>query len=390
MGHGQGYSYPHAYQDHWVAQKYLPETLQGKVFFKPSNQGREKIIRREVEEKRELQYLAQQTQSHSDINSIDIGWTQGVKEGQGHKLNKWLQRSLSQTEVMYQQVRDKVFQYISELGVSSEGMVLDLSGDLGFLTWEACRRFSQGGVWSLCSSEKTKQTLEGWVKHFEYFVRPHVVCELTDSSIQDGTKPVLFDGMVGYNFLKHSESLKETRVEIADKLNFLEEKGVFVFTERDVSHVPNLVELFQSVSLKNIGNTSNRLDTTWKNMLESLQTLQRDWKQKHEERVTDRHKIIEESFKDQTRKYFVEKKMHVFHFPRTLEYNQLKDWLDSVEDIKITDESPLFRQDSLLVYIKDKLLEEKQWALFKEFFLNLAGNPLQWEQGYYFWIGRKL
>ncbi|MFO7848837.1 MAG: AAA family ATPase, partial [Spirochaetia bacterium] len=31
FGHGEGYLYPHAYRDHWVAQQYLPSGLQGKV-----------------------------------------------------------------------------------------------------------------------------------------------------------------------------------------------------------------------------------------------------------------------------------------------------------------------------------------------------------------------
>ena len=29
FGHGEGYNYPHAYRDHWVAQAYLPEGSQG-------------------------------------------------------------------------------------------------------------------------------------------------------------------------------------------------------------------------------------------------------------------------------------------------------------------------------------------------------------------------
>src|SRR5688572_2997010 len=29
LGHGEGYAYPHAFRDHWVAQQYLPEALQG-------------------------------------------------------------------------------------------------------------------------------------------------------------------------------------------------------------------------------------------------------------------------------------------------------------------------------------------------------------------------
>ena len=32
FGDGQGYRYPHAYAEHWVAQQYLPKALQGQVF----------------------------------------------------------------------------------------------------------------------------------------------------------------------------------------------------------------------------------------------------------------------------------------------------------------------------------------------------------------------
>ena len=44
FGHGKGYLYPHAYQNHWVAQDYLPQALKGKLFYQPSRQGDEAQI----------------------------------------------------------------------------------------------------------------------------------------------------------------------------------------------------------------------------------------------------------------------------------------------------------------------------------------------------------
>ena len=58
FGHGEGYLYPHAYRDHWVAQQYLPASLQGKVFYQPSDQGYEASIRQEVARRREAQLAA--------------------------------------------------------------------------------------------------------------------------------------------------------------------------------------------------------------------------------------------------------------------------------------------------------------------------------------------
>jgi putative ATPase len=53
FGHGKGYLYPHAYRDHWVKQQYLPDNLQGKTFYTPSNQGYEAKIAQILEKRRE-------------------------------------------------------------------------------------------------------------------------------------------------------------------------------------------------------------------------------------------------------------------------------------------------------------------------------------------------
>ncbi len=44
FGHGEGYLYPHAYRDHYVAEQYLPEEMQGLYFYQPSQMGYEKTI----------------------------------------------------------------------------------------------------------------------------------------------------------------------------------------------------------------------------------------------------------------------------------------------------------------------------------------------------------
>lgn len=44
LGHGIGYRYAHAYPDHYVAQRYLPEELAGTVFYSPTENGYEKMI----------------------------------------------------------------------------------------------------------------------------------------------------------------------------------------------------------------------------------------------------------------------------------------------------------------------------------------------------------
>ena len=45
MGHGAGYQYPHDFAGHHVAETYLPLALQGRRYYQPSEEGREKQIK---------------------------------------------------------------------------------------------------------------------------------------------------------------------------------------------------------------------------------------------------------------------------------------------------------------------------------------------------------
>lgn len=51
LGH-VGYKYPHDYPNHYVKQEYLPESLQGKVFYQATDQGNESKIRHNQELRR--------------------------------------------------------------------------------------------------------------------------------------------------------------------------------------------------------------------------------------------------------------------------------------------------------------------------------------------------
>jgi len=45
LGHGEGYKYPHDYPGHYVSQQYLPNQLRNRRYYKPSDQGYEKLIK---------------------------------------------------------------------------------------------------------------------------------------------------------------------------------------------------------------------------------------------------------------------------------------------------------------------------------------------------------
>ena len=45
LGHGIGYQYAHDYPNHYVEQQYLPSEIEGEVFYEPSENGYEQVIR---------------------------------------------------------------------------------------------------------------------------------------------------------------------------------------------------------------------------------------------------------------------------------------------------------------------------------------------------------
>ena len=45
LEYGKEYKYSHSYDDHFVEQQYLPDNLKEKIYYRPSELGKEKEIR---------------------------------------------------------------------------------------------------------------------------------------------------------------------------------------------------------------------------------------------------------------------------------------------------------------------------------------------------------
>ncbi len=166
FGHGAGYLYPHAFRDHWVAQQYLPETLQGRVFYQPGSLGYEADIKEQVARRREEQLAATLEADFSPAGMLE-------QAGKGPPTqNRWLQRTLSNVGTQLGQVRDKLFALAR---VERHDLVLDLSAGTGLLTWEAVRRAPVGGVWAVAANQQTAAALNQQANNLEALERPVIL-----------------------------------------------------------------------------------------------------------------------------------------------------------------------------------------------------------------------
>jgi putative ATPase len=146
FGHGAGYQYPHAFTDHWVAQQYLPEEMQGRVFYQPGDTGHERAIRDEVARRREANLAAAWEGTENGAGEI----LTNAGETAQRELDRWLERALSDAAGRLGGERDRI---VAAAGLPRHGVVLDLGLGSGLLTFELLRRCPEGGVWAIAPPE---------------------------------------------------------------------------------------------------------------------------------------------------------------------------------------------------------------------------------------------
>ena len=196
FGHGAGYLYPHAYRDHWVAQQYLPGALQGRVFYQPGDQGRERAVREATARRREAQ-LAAMVEGALDVGGETLTFTGGVA---GRDRDRWLARTVGGAGERLGALRDRVIQAAE---IARHGVVLDLRAQTGLLTWEAVRRTPEGGVWALAADAEAARVLESTAAGLSGLEAPVILVgsipELPALLALRGEADLRFDAIVGRN-----------------------------------------------------------------------------------------------------------------------------------------------------------------------------------------------
>ena len=266
FGHGQGYLYPHSYREHWVEQQYLPSSLQGRVFYQPSDQGYEAAIRQQVERRREAQLAAL-------VDGVGVALPEVLTfSPKDPGAEQWLQRTLSQAGERLGEVRDRLFALTT---IERHHVILNLNARTGLLTWEAIRQVPEGGVYAWVQNEADAQALGEQAERLPELRRPIVEfgatppvqsSEFTPLNLplrgetpapspylsrsvsaghREGWGGVKFDRIIGRNVLM-AEPNKATILQAIAPL--LRPEGAIAFAETIPRHTQRLYKLVDATS----------------------------------------------------------------------------------------------------------------------------------------------
>ncbi|MEL3906002.1 MAG: AAA family ATPase [Treponema sp.] len=160
FGHGEGYLYPHAYRDHWVAQQYLPDGLAGRVFYNPGATGYEARIRNEVAARRETQLAV--------IQEAAVG------AKHSYTAEDWQVRSEGSSAEILEEIRNTL---MGKVQLCPQDRVLVYRADGGLLLWPAVRAAVTGCTAALFESAEARSAAEKYAEAFDVLNRP-ITCLL--------------------------------------------------------------------------------------------------------------------------------------------------------------------------------------------------------------------
>ncbi|MFQ3620290.1 MAG: AAA family ATPase [Spirochaetales bacterium] len=164
FGHGQGYKYPHAFRDHWVAQNYLPQELRGRIFYHPAGQGYEGKIQAQVLARREVLL-------HGLVEEPDEAFTFTPKD---RSKEEWLSRFTGGGGKILESVRTKVFSFAS---LKRHERVLLVGRGMVSLVGEAVRQTPEGWVVGVARSRKEQELASRAFEVLPEVERPRILLE---------------------------------------------------------------------------------------------------------------------------------------------------------------------------------------------------------------------
>tara|TARA_Y100001970_G_C14246401_1_gene868592 strand:- start:2661 stop:4862 length:2202 start_codon:yes stop_codon:yes gene_type:complete len=210
LGHGEGYLYPHAYSEHWVAQQYLPHNLQGKLFYQPTEQGFEASIKNRVAKYREAQFAASFSQNTNEINKDSTYWENRTLNTSGDLLGK-LRNHLTKLS-----------------NPSKDSLTLILKAGDGLILGEFLRHILDETIYAIVETLEEKKTINKLYEKPVSGIIPNVIVDKYLNPESFKIDNLCFDYIVGHNVLiKQSKKTK-----FLEKLNkWISKNSYLVFGE---------------------------------------------------------------------------------------------------------------------------------------------------------------
>jgi putative ATPase len=203
FGDGQGYRYPHAYAEHWVAQAYLPAGLQGEVFWQPGRLGWEGARRGQLQRRRAAQLAAAAEWASEQGESLSSGPADPL-------LERWQRRQLAQEGERLQTLQQRFWASIP-LERQQRVLVLDCRSLLWALpALDGC---PEGGAVLQVEEESTAEGLRDQLGVLDDLIAP-LVCQVSGRNLAELPSRLpagqRFERMVGRNVLAPPVSFTES------------------------------------------------------------------------------------------------------------------------------------------------------------------------------------
>jgi putative ATPase len=177
FGHGEGYRYPHAYKDHWVAQQYLPDSMRRSIFYSPASTGFEGQRRQEVLARRETQLAL----AESDLEKGDeAGGGLSVWSREGERRRKWMARAEGTASARLRAAREGFFEALRPGRGES---ILMFDPRKGFYALEALRRSPEGTIAVLVDDTDGEEQLSRLTSDLPELSRPEIALPVPGTEI---------------------------------------------------------------------------------------------------------------------------------------------------------------------------------------------------------------
>ncbi|HZJ87859.1 MAG TPA: AAA family ATPase [Sphaerochaeta sp.] len=206
FGHGKGYLYPHAYQDHWIAQQYLPASLSGRIFYTPSSQGWEASIQEQVNQRREEQLEA--ASADAFVENLTYSFDDSARQ-------RWVRRVHSERSTMLRTIRDELYR---DLTIGRNARIMVLNAGHGLLLWEAYRRNPEGLTVAQVRKAEEERHITHYSQTLPHLEQPLLYRKPANEVLTDLEDPLRFEVILGRNLFSRAKKEQALAVLLKHRL----------------------------------------------------------------------------------------------------------------------------------------------------------------------------